>query len=198
MIDEVVLATNNPKKLAELRRVLEEAGLRVQVRPLADFDAYDEPAETADDFEGNALIKARSACQHTGLPAVADDSGLEVDALNRMPGIRSARWAGPGSSDEDNLDLLLRQTSDLPDHKRTARFVCALALVTPDGTERLWRQTMEGTITGTPRGDNGFGYDPMFLPDGLHVTSAELSPAEKDAISHRGKALRAMAKDLSR
>lgn len=198
MIDQLVLATNNPRKLIELQRVLEAAGLKVAVRPLADFDAYDEPAEDADDFEGNALIKARAACKRTGLPAVADDSGLEVDAFNRMPGIRSARWAGPGASDADNLELLLRQTSDLPDEKRAARFVCALALVTPEGTERIWRHTMEGRIIAEPRGGNGFGYDPMFVPDGCDVTSAELSADDKDAISHRGKALRAMAEDLAR
>lgn len=190
----VVLATHNRAKLAELRRVVAETGSPVEVLGLADFPARPEPAETGTTFTENALIKARDAVAHTGLPALADDSGLEVDALNRMPGIRSARWSGPGASDEANLRLLLAQTADLPEDRREARFVCAMAFVTPQGWQRTVRATMEGRVITEARGDNGFGYDPMFVPDAQpgRLTSAELSPADKDAISHRGQAVRAI------
>lgn len=195
-ISRVVLASNNPKKLAELRRVFQAEALPVDVLGLDDFPAYPEPAETARDFEGNALIKARAAALATGQVAVADDSGIEVDALNKMPGVRSARWAGAPYDDQRNLDLLLAQTADLPDGERTARFVCVLALVSPDGVERTWRATMEGELAREARGANGFGYDPIFVPDGYDQTSAELPPKVKDAISHRGKAIRGMAANL--
>lgn len=195
-LPRVVMASNNPKKAEELRRVLAALALPVEVACLADFAAYDEPAETASDFEGNALIKARAAAANTGLTAVADDSGLEVDVLNRMPGVRSARWAGSPGDDQRNLDLVLAQTADVPEGQRGARFVCAIALVTPEGREKTWRATMEGRLAREPRGGNGFGYDPIFLPEGYEITSAELSPEEKDAISHRGKALRLMAAEL--
>ena len=192
MIDTLVLATHNAKKLRELRRIAEAGGLGVRIAGLDERASYPEPAETEWTFEGNALIKARAAASATGLPALADDSGIEVDVLNQMPGVRSARWAGPGASDEDNLDLLLRQIDDVPDAERTARFVCAMAFVTPEGTEHVLRATMEGRLGRDKRGDNGFGYDPAFVPDGHSVTSGELSPDAKDAISHRGKAVRAM------
>lgn len=192
MIDAVVLATHNAKKLRELRRITGAAGLNLRVLGLADVVAYPEPAETEPTFEGNALIKARAAASVTGLAALADDSGIEVDVLGRMPGVRSARWAGPGASDADNLDLLLRQIDDVPDTQRTARFVCAMAFVTPEGTEHVLRATMEGRLGRDKRGENGFGYDPAFVPDGHTRTSGELTPDEKDAISHRGKAVRAM------
>ncbi|PIF01853.1 MAG: non-canonical purine NTP pyrophosphatase, RdgB/HAM1 family [Propionibacterium sp.] len=193
---EIVLASNNLKKLAELQRVFEAENLKIKVYSLKDFPPYPEPAETELTFEGNALLKARAAVQNTGVCAVADDSGLEVDALNRMPGVFSARWAGKPSDDKNNLALLLSQISDVPDNQRSARFVCALALVTPEGTEKVWRETMEGQLTNSARGAGGFGYDPIFIPAGYEVTSAELSSAEKDAISHRGKAIRAMVADL--
>ena len=193
-VDTVVLATHNRSKLAELRRLAETAGLRVL--GLDDVASYPEPAETERTFEGNALIKARAALAATGLPALADDSGIAVDALNGMPGVRSARWAGPGASDADNLDLLLRQVDDLPDAARTARFVCAMALALPDGSEHVVVRDMPGRLGREKRGENGFGYDPAFLPDGLARTSGELSPDEKDAISHRGKAVRAMVDHL--
>ena len=190
-LPRVVLATNNAKKLTELRRVLAAADLPVEVRGLGDFPSYPEPEETERSFEGNALLKAEAAARHTGLPALADDSGLEVDELNAMPGVRSARWAGPEGDDAANNALLLAQLHGVPEERRGARFVCALALVMPDGARRLWRGEMPGRIAEAEAGGGGFGYDPLFVPDGQHRTSAELSAVEKDAISHRGQAVRA-------
>jgi XTP/dITP diphosphohydrolase len=188
----VVVATHNAKKAVELHRVLAAAGVDADVRGLDAFPAYPEPAETERTFEGNALLKARAAVAHTGLLAVADDSGLEVDLLNGMPGVRSARWSGPDATDAGNLELLIRQLADSDDADRTARFVCAMALVTPEGAEHLVRGVMEGRLVLEPRGGNGFGYDPIFIADGNTVTNAELSPEQKDAISHRGQAVRAI------
>ena len=188
----VVLATNNAKKLAELRRVVAEQHLDLDVLGLADVPTYPEPAETERTFEGNALLKARACREATGLPALSDDSGIEVDLLNNMPGVRSARWAGKGATDQQNLDLLIAQLADAEPTGRTGRFVCAVAYADPDGSEHVIRATMEGTLVSTPRGANGFGYDPIFVADGQTRTNAELTPAEKDAISHRGKAVRAM------
>lgn len=196
MISRVVLATHNAKKLAELRRTLAASGLAIEVLGLDDVPAYPEPAETEDTFEGNALLKARACVAATALPALADDSGLEVDVLNLMPGVRSARWAGPAASDAENLALLLRQLDDVPDDRRTARFVCAMALVLPDGTEHVLARDMPGRLAREARGSNGFGYDPAFVADGESVTNGELSPAAKDAISHRGKAVRAMVRTI--
>ncbi len=188
----VVVATHNAKKAAELHRVLAAAGLAADVRGLDAFPAYPEPAETERSFEGNALLKARAAATATGELAVADDSGLEVDLLNGMPGVRSARWSGPDATDEANLELLIRQLAGTEDAERTARFVCAMALVTPDGSEHLVRGVMAGRLVLQPRGGNGFGYDPIFIAEGNTVTNAELSPEAKDAISHRGQAVRAI------
>nr|WP_108871490.1 RdgB/HAM1 family non-canonical purine NTP pyrophosphatase [Tessaracoccus timonensis] len=187
----VVLATNNPKKLVELRRVVEQAGVDLEVLSLADVEPYPEPDETERTFEGNALIKARAAAERSGIAAVADDSGLEVDELNGMPGVRSSRWAGPMCDDDENNELLLAQLHGVPAERRTARFCCALALVSPDGEQRIWHGTMEGRIGEAPVGDNGFGYDPLFIPEGEERSSGEMSPEEKDAISHRGEAVRA-------
>lgn len=169
-----------------------DAGSPLRVLGLDDVAAYPEPAETENTFEGNALLKARAAVAATGVAALADDSGIAVDVLGGMPGVRSARWAGPGASDAENLDLLLRQIDDVPDEARGARFVCAAALVLPDGTEHVIVRDMPGRLGRDKRGDNGFGYDPAFVPDGHSQTTGELSPADKDAISHRGKAVRAM------
>jgi len=196
-ITRVVLATHNAKKLDELRRIADAAGSGLQVVGLDEVGTYPEPAETEDTFEGNALIKARAAAAATGLPALADDSGLEVDVLNRMPGVRTARWAGAKASDEANRRLVLAQIDDVPDPLRTARFVCAVALVLPDGTEYVLRATMEGRIALAESGSNGFGYDPIFVADGNTVTNANLSPEGKDAISHRGKAVRAMVSRIA-
>ncbi len=193
----VVVATHNPKKAAELKRVLAASGVDAEVRGLDDFPSYPEPAETESTFEGNALIKARAAVAATGQIAVADDSGLEVDLLHGMPGVRSARWSGPDATDQRNLDLLIAQLADTADADRTGRFVCAMALVTPDGTEELVRGVMDGRLILSPRGANGFGYDPIFIADGQQVTNAELSPEAKDAISHRGQAVRAIVPILA-
>ncbi|HMR48970.1 MAG TPA: RdgB/HAM1 family non-canonical purine NTP pyrophosphatase [Arachnia sp.] len=189
--DRIVLATGNAKKLVELRRVLAAEGVDVEVLGLGDFPAYPEPAETERTFEGNALIKATEAARRTGLIAVADDSGIEVDELNRMPGVRSARWAGPQCDDAANNALLLAQLDGVPAERRTGRFVCALAVVAPDGEIRVWHGAMEGRVAEAPAGQGGFGYDPLFVPDGETRSSAELTAEEKDAISHRGKAVRA-------
>ncbi|PKQ22185.1 MAG: non-canonical purine NTP pyrophosphatase, RdgB/HAM1 family [Actinobacteria bacterium HGW-Actinobacteria-5] len=188
----VVVATHNAKKAAELHRVLAAAGVDADVRGLGAFPAYPEPAETERTFEGNALLKARAAVAATGTLAVADDSGLEVDLLNGMPGVRSARWSGPDATDQRNLELLIAQLADTEPADRTARFVCAMALVTPTGEEHIVRGVMEGRLVLEPRGGNGFGYDPIFIAEGNQVTNAELTPEQKDAISHRGQAVRAV------
>jgi XTP/dITP diphosphohydrolase len=188
----VVLATKNAQKLAELRRIVAAEAPDVRVLGLADVAAYPEPAETERTFEGNALLKARACVAATGLPALADDSGLAVDVLNQMPGVRSARWAGPGASDQENNALLLRQLADVPADERTARFVCAMALALPDGSEHVCLGDMRGRIAVSPAGHNGFGYDPLFVADGYAMTNGELEPSVKDAISHRGRALRAI------
>jgi XTP/dITP diphosphohydrolase len=188
----VVLATRNAQKLGELRRIVAAEAPDVQVLGLVDVTAYPEPAETERTFEGNALLKARACVAATGLAALADDSGLAVDVLNQMPGVRSARWAGSGASDQENNALLLRQMADVPAAERTARFVCAMALVLPDGTEHVRVGEMRGWIGVSPAGDNGFGYDPLFVADGYAMTNGELEPSAKDAISHRGRAVRAI------
>ena len=189
-----MLASNNPRKLVELRRTFESTGTPVEVVGLSEVSDVPAPAETGTTFVENALIKARAAARDTGLPALADDSGLEVDALNRMPGIRSARWSGPQANDERNLRLLLEQTFDLAPERRRGRFVCAMAFVDPDGTQITKVATMEGRVISEARGANGFGYDPMFVPDAQpgNLTSAEMTAEDKDAISHRGQAVRAI------
>jgi XTP/dITP diphosphohydrolase len=188
----LVLATRNTKKLAELRRILDEAGLDVELAGPEVFAEVPEIAETGATFEENAILKARAVAAATGLPAVADDSGLCVDALNGMPGILSARWAGRHGDDEANLDLVLGQLADVPDDRRGAAFVCAAALALPDGSAEVVTGEVRGSLLRQRRGENGFGYDPIFRPDGYTVTTAEMSSAEKDALSHRGKALRAL------
>jgi XTP/dITP diphosphohydrolase len=195
----LVLATRNEHKVAELRRIIGEAGLTAEAVELTGLDAYPaapEVAETGVTFAANALLKARAAAHATGLPAVADDSGLRVEVLGGMPGIFSARWAGRHGDDRANLELLLAQVADVGDEQRGAEFVCAAALVTPSGDERLAEGRWAGRLTRAPRGTGGFGYDPIFVPDGGTRTSAELSPEEKDAASHRGRAFRALAADL--
>jgi XTP/dITP diphosphohydrolase len=184
----LLVASRNPKKLAELRRVLDAAGLAFELVSLFDVPAFDEAPETGATFEENALAKARDAFAATGLPSVADDSGLEVDALNGMPGVLSARWAGGHGDDAANNALLLAQLSDVPDDRRGAAFVSACALVSAN-SEIVVRGRWPGRIACSPHGDGGFGYDPVFIPDGLKCSAAQLSPAEKDARSHRGRAL---------
>jgi XTP/dITP diphosphohydrolase len=188
----VVLATRNAHKVAELNRILADAGFAGELVGLDAFPSAPDVPETGRTFADNALLKARAIAAYTGLPAVSDDSGLTVDALNGMPGILSARWAGKHGDDRANLDLVLGQLADIDD--RGGAFVCVAALALPDGAgEWTTIGVLPGTLTRSPRGANGFGYDPIFVPDGLTTTTAELAPAEKDAISHRGRAFRALA-----
>ncbi|HYH30658.1 MAG TPA: RdgB/HAM1 family non-canonical purine NTP pyrophosphatase [Pseudonocardia sp.] len=191
---KVLLATRNPGKLAELRRMLLDGP--VEVLGLADVPEFPEAPETGVTFAENALAKARDAAAATGLPAVADDSGLVVEALNGMPGVLSARWCGRHGDDVANLELLLGQLRDVPDERRGAAFVCAAALVVPGGRETVVHGEWSGRIVPAPRGSGGFGYDPIFVPDGEGRTSAELTPQEKDAASHRGRAMRALLPHL--
>jgi XTP/dITP diphosphohydrolase len=186
-----LVASRNRKKLAELRRVLDGAGVTLTLMSLYDVAAFDEAPETGATFEENALGKARDAYRATGLASVADDSGLEVDALNGMPGVLSARWSGRHGDDLANTALLLGQLQDVPDSRRGAAFVSACALVS-GAREVVVRGVWPGSIAREPRGDGGFGYDPVFLPSGSSRTAAELTPSEKDAVSHRGRALAAL------
>jgi XTP/dITP diphosphohydrolase len=190
-LTDLLVASRNRKKLAELRRVLDGAGVAMTLLSLDDVAPFDETPETGATFEENALAKARDAFRATGLPSVADDSGLEVDALNGMPGVLSARWSGRHGEDRANTALLLAQMGDVPDERRGAAFVSACALVSSAG-ETVVRGVWPGSIVREPRGDGGFGYDPVFLPSGSSRTAAELTPDEKDAASHRGRALAAL------
>ncbi len=185
----IVLATRNRGKLLEIERIL--ADLAVELVPI-DSLGGESPEETGETFLENALAKARSAVSETGLPALADDSGLEVDALEGLPGIRSARYAGPDADDAANRQKLLGSLAAVATDDRRARFVCAAALVSPDGREWTTVGTMEGRIVDEPRGEAGFGYDPIFVGLGEDRTNAELPPEVKDARSHRGAAFRAL------
>lgn len=186
---ELLVASRNKKKLAELRRVLDAAGISgLRLLSLDDVAPYDESPETGATFEENALAKARDGFEATGLACVAEDSGITVAALNGMPGVLSARWSGTHGNDAANTELLLAQLADVPDERRGAAFVSACALVSASGSTVV-RGEWPGTVTREPRGDGGFGYDPVFLPEGSERTAAELTPAEKDASSHRGRAL---------
>jgi XTP/dITP diphosphohydrolase len=197
MSQRIVLATRNPHKVDELRRILAEAGgLDVELVSLADRPDVPDVAETGRTFVDNAVLKATTVTSATGLPAIADDSGLSVDALNGMPGVLSARWAGRHGDDDANLALVLGQLADVPDDRRTAAFVCAAALAAPNGQIFVEEGRVRGRLVREPRGTNGFGYDPIFVPDGETRTTAEMPSAEKDAISHRGRALRALAPHL--
>lgn len=189
-MSRVVLATRNPGKIAELRRILQPYG--VELVGLDEVEPYDPAPETAETFAGNALAKAWEAVTASGLPAVADDSGLAVDALHGMPGVLSARWSGRHGDDAANNALLLGQLADVPDERRGAAFVCAAAWALPDGREGVVEGVLRGQLLREPRGSKGFGYDPLFRPDGADRTTAEMDPADKDAISHRGQAFRAL------
>jgi len=198
-VSRVLLATRNAKKLAELQRIL---GEQVQVLGLGDVTEFEEEPETGATFEENAVAKAVQAARETGEVSLADDSGLTVDALNGMPGVLSARWSGTHGNDPANTALLLAQLGDVPDERRGAAFVCALALAVPGAEVRVIRGEWSGRIVREPVGSNGFGYDPVFVPvesdaAGDVRTSAELSPAEKDVLSHRGRALAAMLPELT-
>jgi XTP/dITP diphosphohydrolase len=188
----VLLATRNQHKLTELRRIVADL-VDAEIVGLDDVAPYEEAPETGATFAENALIKAREGARHTDLITIADDSGLAVDALNGMPGVLSARWSGHAKDDLANLELVLAQVSDVPDERLGAAFHCAAALVTPAGLEHVEHGTMAGHLIRARRGQNGFGYDPIFVAEGYLLTSAELSDEAKDAISHRGRALRALA-----
>lgn len=191
---ELVLATANKKKLAEMARILE--GLGITLRSIAEFPGMPDVVEDAGSFEGNALKKAREVARQTGLAALADDSGLEVDALGLAPGVYSARYAGEGATDADNVRKLLHELGNTPPSRRTARFRCVIALVTPDGAERTFEGKVEGAIGTKLRGEGGFGYDPVFIPEGHDRSFAEMSAQEKDSMSHRGRALAAFRASL--
>ena len=199
MTKQFVLATRNAHKAEELQRILLDQNINVEILTLDRFADAPEVIETESTFEGNALLKARAISAHTGLPAIADDSGLCVNALNGMPGVLSARWSGAEVDvDQENLNLVLKQISDVPDVRRGAQFVCAAVAVFPDGVELIARGVVEGEITRAPIGSNGFGYDPIFKPNNSSKTTAELTAEEKDEISHRGQALRDLAKQLGK
>ena len=200
MSAKLLLATANKKKLVELQRILDVAlgAERIALIGLADFEDYPDVPETGLTFGENALIKAREGANRTGLPTVADDSGIAIDALNGMPGVFSARWSGKHGDDAANLDLVLAQIADVSEEHRGGAFVCAAALVLPNGREHLVEGKQRGRILRARRGEGGFGYDPICLGDGQTRTNAELSPAEKDAISHRGKAMRELAKVIAK
>ncbi len=193
-----VLATRNSHKATELKRILEELELECELLTVADFPDAPEVEETETTFEGNALLKARALVKFTGLAAIADDSGLCVDALDGNPGVLSARWSGATENiDQANLKLVLEQIKDVSAENRGAKFVCAAVAVFPDGKELVALGEMRGNLLDVPIGENGFGYDPIFVPTGYDITSAQMSGAEKDAISHRGNALIQLAQQIS-
>jgi XTP/dITP diphosphohydrolase len=193
-----VLATRNSHKATELKRILEELDLDCELLTVADFPDSPEVEETESTFEGNALLKARALAKFTGLAAIADDSGICVDALDGSPGVLSARWSGATENiDQANLDLVLEQTKSVVPENRGAKFVCAAVAVFPDGKELVSLGEMAGSLLTAPIGENGFGYDPIFVPTGYSKTTAEMTGPEKDAISHRGKALNQLAHQIS-
>jgi XTP/dITP diphosphohydrolase len=190
----LVLATRNAGKIEEFRRILEEiAPGTIELIGLERFPELVDVEETENTFEGNALLKARTVCKQTGLPAIADDSGLCIDALNGAPGIFSARWSGVHGNDAGNIEKVLGQLEGIPREERGAHFTCVSALVMPDGSETTQEGTFKGEILMSPLGTNGFGYDPIFRPDGFELSLAQLDAQQKDAISHRGQSLRAIA-----
>ena len=194
----IVLATRNAHKVAELQVILGDviSGLDLEIVGVDEFPDVEDVVETGVTFAENATLKAVAVAQATGLPALADDSGLAVEVLGGSPGVFSARWAGTHGQDRANLDLLLAQLSDVPDEHRSAAFVCAAALAMPGGSVVVREGRMPGTLAREPRGSNGFGYDPILLVEGDSRTAAELSAQDKNSISHRGKAFRALATDL--
>lgn len=195
-MQRIVLATRNAHKLTELRAILGEAGLAAELLGADAFPEAPDVKETGVTFAANALLKAHALARATGLPAVADDSGLCVDVLGGAPGIFSARWAGRHGDDRANLELLLAQLREIEEPHRGAHFACAAALALPDGTERVAEGRLAGTLRTRPAGSGGFGYDPVLQPEGENRTCAELSPEEKNAISHRGRAFRALAPQI--
>lgn len=198
MTTQFVLATRNAHKADELDRILRSMGMDIELKTVDQFPGAPEVEETEETFEGNALLKARALCQFTGLPAIADDSGICVDALGGKPGVLSARWSGATENvDQANLELVLEQIKDVAESDRGAQFMCAAVAVFPDGTELVAIGKMDGSLLHKPQGLNGFGYDPIFVPSGFKKTTAEMSASEKDAISHRGQALKFLAEKLA-
>jgi XTP/dITP diphosphohydrolase len=193
----LLLATRNAHKVGELQAILSGTGVEVSLIGLDAFPDLPDVVEDGLTFAANAVKKARETAAATGLPCVADDSGLCVDALNGMPGVFSARWAGRHGDDDANLDLVLAQLADVSAALRGAHFECAAALALPTGEERVASGTIEGVLLRARRGAGGFGYDPIFLPDGHDRTTAEMSAEEKNAISHRGRAFRALAPSVT-
>ena len=195
MTQRIVLASNNAGKVREFNQLLADSGF--EVLPQSEFNVA-EAEETGLTFVENAILKARNAAEHTGLPAIADDSGLEVDALDGAPGIYSARFAGAGASDQQNLEKLLDDIKDIPDDQRTARFQCLMVYLrhAKDPTPRIYQGTWEGRILHAPQGDNGFGYDPVFFVPTHNCSSAELEPDVKNSLSHRGQALKQLIEAL--
>jgi XTP/dITP diphosphohydrolase len=196
MPPRLVLATRNRHKVEEVHRIIVAAGYDVELTGLDAYPGVSNVPETGTTFIENALIKARAVSDATKRPAIADDSGLAVDALNGMPGVLSARWAGRHGDDRTNLELLLAQLAEVPDDRRGAAFVCAAAIAFPDGRQRFVEKTVRGHLAREPRGTHGFGYDPIFVAEGETRTMAELDPDEKDAISHRGKAFRQLMSEV--
>ncbi|MDR2896192.1 MAG: RdgB/HAM1 family non-canonical purine NTP pyrophosphatase [Propionibacteriaceae bacterium] len=196
MAVELLLATSSVHKLTEMRRLIMAAGLELTVLGLSDVAGYPEPVEDGDSFVDNAIIKAQTGLAASGLPTLADDSGLCVDVLNGMPGVRSARWAGGHGDDQENLDLLLRQIDDVAPNRRGAHYSCAMALAMPGGLEAVEGQ-IDGRLLMSRRGTGGFGYDPIFVPSSQDLTFAEMTAEQKDAFSHRGRALRAIMPALA-
>lgn len=191
---KIVIASRNKKKVAEIERIT--SGLPIEVLSLADYPDCPDVVEDQNTFEGNAVKKAVEIMQFTGLAALSDDSGLEVEALGGAPGVYSARYAGEPTDDKKNCEKLLSALKHVPDEKRSARFVCCMALALPDGRVNTFFGYVNGRISRQPRGSSGFGYDPVFIPDGFGQTFAEMSPEQKDALSHRGKALEKLSKFL--
>lgn len=192
---QIVLATRNKGKIRELARIFAHELPEVELIGTDNFPELADVEESEDSFEGNALLKARAVCEFTNLPAIADDSGLAVDHLGGAPGIYSARYSGTHGDDEANLKKVLEEMTGI--ENRRAQFVCAAAFVAPNGYEKVLRAEMTGNLITEPRGNNGFGYDPIFIPDGQKLTTGEMEPALKDSISHRGKAMRALAHLIS-
>lgn len=194
MSKKLVIATRNAGKIAEFRRILDAIShSAVELVGLGEFKNLVDVEETGATFEENALLKARYTAKMTGLPSISDDSGLCIDVLGGAPGIFSARWAGAHGNDKANLEKVLEDLENVPDEERGAHFICATALVMPDGREVVKEERFEGNILRSPIGDQGFGYDPIFSPLGMEISSAQMSAEEKDAVSHRGKSLRAIA-----
>ena len=193
---DLVLATRNAGKILEVQRLLKEYAPHIHLRSVAEFN-LDDVEETGTTFEANALLKALTIARQTGLPALADDSGIAIDALGGAPGVYSARWAGSHGDDAANIAKVLHDLADTSDDERGAQFVCVIALALPDGRFMTVRGEVEGSVRRSPVGNFGFGYDPIFQPVGYSITTAQMTPEQKDAISHRGKALREIAPKIA-